>query len=524
MKLNLPVTQREQTLEPGTLLVSTTDTKGIITEANAAFSRVSGFSHEELLGRNHNLVRHPDMPPAAFEDLWNTLKRGLPWMGIVKNRAKNGDHYWVDAYVAPITENGKVTGYQSVRIPADRVRIRRAENLYRRLLEGKVPLLLRWMPDYALQLFGAFGGVLTAFAGLLLASGALEFSAALAACFTAALVLAAGAARFMSGPVQREARLARAVVDNPVMPLVYTGRRDEIGQIAAAVHMLQARLRTLTARVGEVGGQLTATAEQMADTAGATEKGMARQAGDVDAMATAVHEMATTINDVARNAAQAAEASREADREAKQGARVASEALGGIDVLMRNLNAAAGVVTAVGTRSESITGVLETIRAIAEQTNLLALNAAIEAARAGAQGRGFAVVADEVRSLANRSQQATGEIRATIEELQAGARDAVRAMEAARVQAQEGSDHVKRAADSLAAIAGAVSQITDMNLQIAAAVEQQSQVAEEVNRGIVRIRDEAETAAEAARHAAHTSSKVTAIVGELESVLRQSGG
>lgn len=524
MKLNLPVTQHEQVLEPGAMLSSTTDLKGIITDANRAFEHISGYSRDELVGRNHNIVRHPDMPKAAFEDLWNTLKQNKPWMGIVKNRTKSGDHYWVDAYVAPLTEGGNVVGYQSVRIAADRQRITRAERLYRKLLRGTVPLLLRWSPGYATQLFGAFGGLLAAFAALLLASGALEFSAMLVAGFTVALVLAAGTARFMSLPIQREAKHARAVVDNPVMQLVYTGRRDEIGQIASAVQVLQAQLRTLTTRVNDVVVQLTATAAQMADAAGATEHGMARQVRDVESLATAVHEMATTINDIARNAALAADASREADREATHGAQLATEAIGGTEVLLRDLDAAASVVTAVGSKSESITGILETIHAIAEQTNLLALNAAIEAARAGEQGRGFAVVADEVRNLANRSQRATGEIRATIEELQAGAREAVHAMNAARSKAQEGSECVERAAESLAAIAGAVSVITDMNLQIAAAVEEQSQVAEEVNRGIVRIRDESDAASEAARHAARASDNVSDTVVQLESVLRQCAG
>jgi aerotaxis receptor len=523
MKLNLPVTQKEQSLDPDALLISTTDPKGIITGVNREFEQASGYSSDELLGKNHNLIRHPDMPPAAFADLWQTLKQGKPWIGIVKNRSKSGDHYWVDAYVAPVSDGDQVVGYQSVRVPADRMRVKRAERLYQALRKGAVPLLLRWCPGYAVQLFTASSALLTAFVLTLLASGAVRFSGALVGSFTLLLFLAAAVARFMSLPIEREARIARKVADNPVMQLVYAGRRDEIGQITGTMQLLLAQLRTLTGRVEAVAKHLATAAEQTADAAGATAHGMDRQAREVESLATAINEMTATINDIAQNAALAAESSQVADRQAKDGALVATEALGGIEVLMRDIDNAAGVVAELGRRSELIGGVLDTIRGIAEQTNLLALNAAIEAARAGEQGRGFAVVADEVRSLANRSQQATGEIRATIEELQAGARDAVHAMNAARGKAQEGSGYVESAAEALGAIAGAVAVISDMNLQIAAAVEQQSQVAEEVNRNIVRIREETEAAAEAARHTSRVSDNVGGVVTELRSVVRQCG-
>ena len=135
MKNNQPVTQHEHLLPEGTLLVSKTDLKGIITYANDAFVEISGFSREELVGKNHNIVRHPDMPPSAFKWLWDTLSSGLPWRGIVKNRCKNGDHYWVKALVSPISENGKVIGYLSVRRAPSRDEINEAQALYKSLNE-----------------------------------------------------------------------------------------------------------------------------------------------------------------------------------------------------------------------------------------------------------------------------------------------------------------------------------------------------------------------------------------------------
>ena len=120
MKNNQPITQREVPFPPNTYLVSRTDLKGVITYANDAFVAISGFSREELIGSNHNIVRHPDMPQAAFADLWATVKKGLPWRGLVKNRCKNGDFYWVEAFVVPLKKNGQITGYMSVRTPAPR--------------------------------------------------------------------------------------------------------------------------------------------------------------------------------------------------------------------------------------------------------------------------------------------------------------------------------------------------------------------------------------------------------------------
>jgi aerotaxis receptor len=137
MKINEPVTQREKPFPPGQYLVSKTDLKGVITYCNDAFIEISGFPKDELIGKSHNIVRHPDMPPAAFADLWNTVKAGRPWRGIVKNRSKDGDHYWVDAFVVPLRKNGQTTGYMSVRSAPTREQVRAAESLYQGLRAGK---------------------------------------------------------------------------------------------------------------------------------------------------------------------------------------------------------------------------------------------------------------------------------------------------------------------------------------------------------------------------------------------------
>lgn len=139
MKINMPVTNHEYVLTEKDTIVSTTDLKGAITSVNPDFIRISGFTEAELIGSNHNIVRHPDMPPAAFEDLWNTVKAGRPWTGIVKNRCKNGDYYWVEANVTPLRQNGQVVGYMSVRNKPTRRQIEEAEALYQQWNQGVFP-------------------------------------------------------------------------------------------------------------------------------------------------------------------------------------------------------------------------------------------------------------------------------------------------------------------------------------------------------------------------------------------------
>jgi len=140
MKNNGPVTQKEVPFPVGQYLVSKTDLRGGITYCNDAFIALSGYDSGELLGKSHNIVRHPDMPPAAFEDLWKTVKAGRPWRGVVKNRCKNGDHYWVDAFVVPLRRNGQTTGYMSVRSQPSREQVRAAEGLYQQINAGKASL------------------------------------------------------------------------------------------------------------------------------------------------------------------------------------------------------------------------------------------------------------------------------------------------------------------------------------------------------------------------------------------------
>jgi len=518
MRINLPVTQTEIRLDDNTAIISTTDKKGLITSVNADFIRVSGFAEDELIGAPHNLVRHPDMPSDAFADLWQTLQAGRPWIGIVKNRCKNGDYYWVDAYASPLYENGEIAGYQSVRTRAAADVVARAEKLYAALRAKKA------LPQAArIGLTGRIAAValLALLPGVVVAMAGGVSIGLVAAGFLPGLGLAAGLAVVTARPYARAAAHGRRIIDNRVSQIVYSGLSGEAGQFELSLHMLEARLRTVIGRIRESSAKLAGMSRQTTASMEQTRQGVGQQHNETDQLAAALNEMAATSQEVARNTAAAANAARQADSETQAGREVVNQAIDAIDHLAQEVVSAADVVHRLEAESGKIGTVLDVIRGIAEQTNLLALNAAIEAARAGEQGRGFAVVADEVRSLASRTQQATQEIQQMIGRLQGGANEAVRVMEQSRSKAQVSVQEAARVGTSLATIAHAVDTINDMNTQIASAAEEQSAVTETLNRNVTTISQLSNKTAEIARDTAHDSAQLARLAGNLESLVLQ---
>lgn len=294
---------------------------------------------------------------------------------------------------------------------------------------------------------------------------------------------------------------------------------DEIGAMARAFNSMITKFREGLAQVSRTSHGIAGVTHRIGEVTEETRRGAEQQRSETDQVATAMNEMTATVREVANHAEQASRASANANREAQGGALVATEALGGIEALMTRVEQAADVIQQLDAKSADIGMVLDVIKGIAEQTNLLALNAAIEAARAGEQGRGFAVVADEVRTLASRTQQSTEEIQQMIEGLQSGARRAVEAMEGARSKAQEGGEQVERSAEGLAAIAGEVSTINEMNTHIATAAEQQTTVAEEINHNIANISEVADRTAEGAKRTAEVGSELSRLADELEQLV-----
>lgn len=297
--------------------------------------------------------------------------------------------------------------------------------------------------------------------------------------------------------------------------------RDELGRIAAAASKVRLELGEIIKQMQATGDEVCKSVIEIKDITERTNSELSQQDAETDQVATAMNQMAATSHEVSRNAGETAHATHEAQDLSHQGALASTTAITGIDMLSQHVAKATEVIERVESQTEDISKILEVISLITEQTNLLALNAAIEATRAGEQGRGFAVVADEVRSLANRTQSSTAEIQGMIERLQGGAREAVTVMVGVREEATKSEDQVEAAAIALAEIAEAIKTIDSMSTQIATAAEEQSAVAEEVNRNLAAISGGTRRARDSAGQAAEQSYRLEALAGEVREMIER---
>jgi aerotaxis receptor len=507
MKKNLPITNNEVPYPEGEEIISTTSLKGIITSFNNTFQKISGFEADELLNKNHNVIRHPEMPPAAFDDLWKAMKSNHHWMGIIKNRVKNGDHYWVDGYVSPMIENGDVVGYESVRTKPTRERVERAERVYKRLNNGQSAIDGNWFSRLNLRYRFLLAHLVALIISLMVAGSLLQvspFKLAIIAAVT--IVIFLGLSIWAFSPLKQAASRAREEINNPLMALIYTGRSDEIGQIQLTAEFLKGRLGTTLGRIRDSASSIEKEADNSAHSVADIQSAIRQQAMRMEEVATAMTEMTASIQEVATNAAYAATKARETDELSKNGVSSASKAVNSLSDVSAAIGNISKVVAQLDKDTRNIGQIIEVITSIADQTNLLALNAAIEAARAGEHGRGFAVVAEEVRSLASKTQLSTQQIQNLIGELNNAVKEAVKVMEQSQQTSGTSELHVKASIQALETIANEVSHINELNFQIAAAVEEQSSVSEDINRNIVQVNESAAQVthgAEIADNAAH---------------------
>jgi len=508
MRTNLPVTGKDHPFPGDTTLMSKTDVKGRIQFANAAFIAISGFTRDELMGKAHNIVRHPDVPPEAFADLWRTLEEGQSWTAVLKNRRKDGDHYWVRANVTPVVREGKTVAYVSVRTRPSEDDIAASDALFRRMREGKARSLrmrrgvLVHGGLWAWRSFFKTASVATrvwlgcGLAALPAAAAAIAFAPS-----PAAAALGAGAAlagwligglllqRQIVAPIRSVAQQAQCVASGQSALQPELDRIDDIGMLMRSVNQAGLNLRSLLDDVsGQVGGLTTASSEIAAgnnDLSARTEQA----AASLQQTAASMEEMTATVRQSAESARMAAELAGTTCAAATEGGQV----VGGVVATMDQISAS----------SRRIAEITSTIDTIAFQTNLLALNAAVEAARAGEQGRGFAVVAGEVRALAQRSAAAAREIKilvdASVQGVDAGNRQVVNAGEAMeRIVAQvrrvgdlisEISNSSVEQSQGLGQVNAAVGELDRVTQQNAALVEQSAAAAGSLNTQAVVLRD-----------------------------------
>jgi aerotaxis receptor len=502
------LSQKEVKIPQGSVLISKADTRGIITYANDMFVETCGFSREELIGKSHNIVRHPDVPPSVFKWLWDTLQTGRPWRGIVKNRCKNGDHYWVKATIAPIMDNGRVIGYVSVRSLPDLAEIHEAESVYRSLNESGKPVISRWerfkFKNWTIKSKLRFSilAPLSVFflAGQFVVWAFLQQTSktddqawmtltgmSVMAVFLYFLI-GYCSDRFVRQPLLVANKTLNDIMEGNLGNELDISTQDETGDLLCAIQSMQCYLRTMVDEIVTPVGHIQKGIMDMDRRVSSVADNSMIELEHIQQIASTMEQFSQSVAEVAHMASESLD-----DANATQKIidvnteRMQQQITPAMSKAIATAQTSSKTIVELSEAIKNIGVITNTIKEIAEQTNLLALNAAIEAARAGDQGRGFAVVADEVRKLAGRTTISTKDISSTIAEITSISDVAVKSMRDVVSDVEAGVVLVGLNGDGLREIAGATKNILDRIEHIAQASKEQSVAGQDVARELEQI-------------------------------------
>lgn len=511
MKHNIRVTQKEHLLNNGTTLMSTTDTQSHISYANSAFIDASGYEEDALMGEPHNIIRHPDMPPSAFADMWFTIQQGDSWTGLVKNLRLNGDHYWVRANVTPVFHQDRLSGYISVRNVPLREEIEASESLYSQINKNKIKghrlykgLLVR---DGILSFLSLpqrlsvsqrinAGVIINALVIIALqlfdSSISIKVGATVIACSLLVLFLQ----RQIAAPLQKILVQMKKVVSGRKADYFQFNRVDEIGLLMRMVNQSGLNLNSLVDDVNTQLHGIRRISQRIAEESENLQTRTEETSADLHQTAAAVEEIASAVKQTAETAS---EAITHAD-ETKTNAMHSGDSMKETIAMMQSISRDNG----------KIVDIISLIDSIAFQTNILALNAAVEAARAGESGRGFAVVAAEVRNLAQHSATAAKEIKSLIEKNVANVSHGV-------VMVESTESHLTEMIDN-------VIQMSTMIKEIGTATHEQTLALELINESVSRIGVTTHNNNDMVEQVTHAASDLSSRAARLQRAVQVFGG
>lgn len=518
MRKNFPVTDREVVLKDTTIINSKTDLKGIITYVNTDFQLISGYTEKELLGQPHNLIRHPDMPEIAFKGLWDTLESGSPWKGIVKNRAKSGDFYWVDATVTTLYENGKPVGYISVRTKATMEQIHSAETLYRQINNGtyrpqKDGFFRKLADRPAIVAFISCGfSFIFVCGGLILEYSIIGREFNIHSVLSASLMIVGLVMNFTSffyyfrivdRYIKKLSGMFKILETGDLKSDIDTRAIEGFIGVIKSFKDIQLNFRGLISQlVGNAEQVNTQAFEVMHEIDSInlamkeTSKAMQISAESIamTAMnASNVFEQMNSLNDLINSI------DREADS-AKLGATLTKEtaetsgglsknAIQAMTELVSKVEKVSEIILELHSQTNEIGKIVEFITEISDQTNLLSLNAAIEAARAGKEGKGFAVVADEVRKLAEKSRNSASNIASLVKKIQTQTSFAIKQINATRDDADSSACSLDQVGTSLNEIMENMNSTVAKIIQITINVKEIKEMSDIVKKNIEEVSD-----------------------------------